>query len=107
MQRRVDRRLRRVLAGPLLQPLADRLQREGVVAEQLLGVLQERERCSCGFVVALDRVRLAVPRDTVVPDLDDDHLRLVGGAARDDEGLRHPQRRRPGLELHADTLKPR
>jgi hypothetical protein len=40
-----------------------------------------------------------------VAELDDDDLGLVGRAARDDERLRHPHRRDPGLELHADTLK--
>src|SRR5207249_5331915 len=58
------------------------------------------------LVVALDRRRLPVAARPFVSDLDEDDLGLVGRPAGDDEGLGHPQRRDPGLELHADTLEP-
>ena len=64
----------------------------------------EGERGGGRLVVALDRRRLAVAADAVVADLDVDHLGLVLGSARDDEGLSHPQRRDPGVQLHARYL---
>src|SRR5581483_6636644 len=98
---------RRLLARALREPRPDRLERERIVPEQVFRAFEERERRRGRLVVALDRIRLAEPADALVADLDDHGLGLVGGAARDDEGLRHPQRHRPGLELHADTLEPR
>ena len=96
MQRGVEPGLRRLLTRSLRQPRPDRLERERVVAEQVAGVIQKRKRRVGRLVVALDRVRLAVAADAFMPDLDEDRLGLVGRAARDDEGLRHPQRRLAG-----------
>src|SRR5439155_5938178 len=103
----VDGRLSRLLSGPLAEPRVDRLERERVVSEQRGRLLDERERRFGRLLVALDRGRLAVTGDALVRELDEHDLRLVRGAARDDERLRHPQRHDPGVELHGDTLEPR
>ena len=77
MQRGVDRRLRRLLAGSLAQPRLDRLERERVVAEELSDAVEERERRRRRLVVALDRRRLAEAADALVAELDVHHLGLV------------------------------
>ena len=66
VERAVDRRLRRLLAGALGEARADLLERERVVAEQRLDLVEERQRRGRRLAVALDRRRLAVARHVAV-----------------------------------------
>jgi hypothetical protein len=82
------------------QPLADLLERERIVPEQLLGTVEKRE-CRIGaLLVTLDRGRLAEARLFGVRDRYVDDLRLVLGAPRDRERLGERDRRLPGAQLH-------
>src|SRR4030095_16545875 len=88
VQRRVERRLRSLLARRLRQPSADLLERKGVVAEQPAVLLHECERGRSGLTVPLDRRSLPVPDDTVVADLEVQDVSRVLLLPRDHEGLR-------------------
>ena len=66
VQRRVERALRRLLAVERREPVADLLERERVVADEVAVALDERERRRRGLAVALDRRRLSPPLDALV-----------------------------------------
>ena len=86
------------------QPLADVLERERVVADDLAVVVHEPLRRLGRLVVAVDRRRLAVARDAVVRQRDVDDVRVVRRLARDDERLRQLQPDDPCLDLHLASL---
>ncbi len=107
MQRSVDRRLRRLLAGDLTQARADLLECERVVSEQPGVLVHERLRRLAGLAISLDRSAFAVACHAVVPQRDLQDVRVVGGLARDDEGLGELQPDDAGLDLHARSLRRR
>src|SRR6187401_995040 len=75
------------------EPLEDRIQREGIVAELVRVRFEIRKGGRGGLVVPLDRRRLPHPGRAVVGDLDLDDLNL---------GLRPARNREWLLELEAD-----
>ena len=101
VKRRVDCRLGGELAGLLGEPAADRVEREGVVAEQLLGVVEERRGGLDGLAVVRLRRRLAEPGAPLVADLDPEHLLLGAGLARDAKRRCKPEGGGSVGELHA------
>ena len=101
---RVDRRLRRLLARARGEPGADLLERERVVAEQRLDLVEERRCRGRRLAVALDRRGLAEPGHAAVRELDVDDVRRVRRLARDHEGLAQLERRDPGREPHVSRL---
>ena len=94
----VERRLGGVLARDLGEPLADLLQRERVVAEQVSVLLDERERRLRRLVVAVDRRRLAPTDVPVVAQLDLHDVLPVARLARDHERLRQARPDDGGLD---------
>ncbi len=104
VQRRVECRFRGLLAGYGGKALAEVLEGERIVAEEL-GVLEHE--CLGGrrrLVVAVDRRSLPVAGGAVVRNGDVEHVSVIGRLARDDEGLGELQADDPGLDLHAGSL---
>src|SRR5581483_9454028 len=102
VQGRVDRRACGPLAGR--QPRHDLLERERILAERAGVLLDVCERGRGGFVVALDRRRLAVAAHAVVRDRHVDDVLRVARAARDDERLGELERHDPRFDVHALRL---
>ena len=100
MQRRVECRLRSLLAGNLREARADLLERERVVAEKRRVLLDERECRRRALAIPLDRSRLAAPRRGLVTDRHMEHLGLVLRLARNRERLGELQAHDLGRHLH-------
>jgi hypothetical protein len=100
VQRRVQRRLRGPLARLLLEPRADLLECERVVAEVARVPLDERECRFGALLVAVDGRRLAAPDEAVVLDLDLDDVLPVARLAGDHERLGEVQADDSGAHLH-------
>ena len=100
VERRVERRLRRLLALDGSEPGADLLEREGIVTDEVAVLGDEREGGLRGLGVALDRSCLAAPDLTVVIDRHMDDVRPVRRLATDDERLRQLETDDLGAHLH-------
>ncbi len=95
-----------MVAPQLREAPADGLQRERVVAEQLLRLVQE---CLCALeALAVVTLRLGLPEpgDAVVGELDPEHLLLDGGLAGDREGSARRSVARRWVSLTPGTLSP-
>ena len=104
MERSVERGLGGVLARDLGEPLADLLQGERIVAEQVSVLLDERERRLGRLVVAVDRRSLAPADVAAVAQLDLDDVLPVARLASDHERLGQAQPDDGGLDLHLGSL---
>ena len=85
VQRRVDGRLRRHLAGHLRETGFDLLECERILAEQLAGTVEEARRRRDALAVVILGSRLAETRDATRRELDPDDLDLDVGRSRDPE----------------------
>ena len=104
MERRVERRLRGLLARDRRESLADVLERERIVPDDAPVLVDELDRGLRRLAVALDRRRLAESGHALVGQRDVDDVRVVGRLARDDERLRELQAHDPSLDLHLPKL---
>ena len=104
MQRAVERGLGRMLARDLGEPLADLLQGERIVAEQVPVLLDERERRLGRLVVAVDRRSLAPADVTGVAHLDLNDVLPVARLTSDHERLGQAQPDDGGRDLHLGSL---
>ncbi len=107
VQRAVEPGLRRVLAGDLGQAVPDRLEGEGIVAEEGSRLVQERLGALDGLAVVVLRLGLAEARDAVVLDLDPEHVLLDAGRAGDRERLRELEGGAAVADPHPGYTKPR
>ena len=103
VQRRVERRLGRLLARGRGEALADVLECERVGADERPVVVDETHGRFRRLVVALDRRSLAVTRHALVRQGDLDDVGVVRSLARDDERLGELQADDPGGDLHPGT----
>ena len=84
----------------LRQSSVDLVEGEGIVAEELPAFVQELGGRSSILPVAADRRSLPVAGLPSMRDLGDHRLGLVGGIARDHEGLGESEGGGAGLKLH-------
>src|SRR5262249_491465 len=104
VQRRIESRLRRLLAGNRAEALTDVLERERIVADESGVLLHELECRLHRLLVALDRRSLAVAGDAFVGDRDMHDIREVGGLPGDGERLRQLEADDRSRDLHGATL---
>ena len=98
--------VQRGIDGPACSLLAlgqarvDLVEGPGIVAQQSAGLFQPGGRRGGGLPVAVDRRRLPVADEAVVPDLHLHEIDRVRRLAGNDEGLRELERHRPRRQLH-------
>ena len=102
MKRCIDRCSRRELADR--QALHHLLERERIVSEQLRVLLDVPLRRLDRLAVVVERLRLAEARDAGLPQLDDEDVLGIAGAARDDERFRQLERDDPRGDLHGRNV---